>query len=98
MNHATAMARIATMLNPSGTDLSLTTGATKTAPNQPISSYWIQSTEVFGTNIEFINNRRYSIFWSKSFNSYYTEEDQYDEESGLLGLGSLARILQTQET
>src|SRR6266850_2239696 len=96
MSHATAI--IATMLNPSGTDLSLITGATKTAPNRPISSYWIQSTEVFGTNIEFINNQWYSIFWSKSFNSYYTEEDQYDKESGLLGLGSLARLLQTQET
>src|SRR6266850_8442347 len=97
-SHATAMARITTMLNPSGTDLSLITDATKTASNRPISSYWIQITEVFGTDIEFINNRRYSIFWSKSFNSYYTEEDQYNEESELLGLGSLARLLQTQET
>src|SRR6266850_6129313 len=67
MSHTTAMARIATMLNPSGTD-------------------------------EFINNWWYSIFWSKSFNSYYTEEDQYDKEPELLGLGSLARFLQTQET
>src|SRR6267142_1286974 len=97
-SHATAMARIATMLNSNGTNLSLTTGATKTAPNQPTSSYWIQDTEVFGTNIEFINNRWYSIIWSKSFNSHYAEKDQYDEESGLLGLGSLARLLQTQET
>src|SRR6266850_623343 len=74
------------------------TAMTKTAPNRPINSYWIQNTKVFGTNIEFINNRWYSIFWSKSFNSYYTEEDQYNEESELLGLGSLARLLQTQET
>src|SRR6267142_1513999 len=62
------------------------------------SSYWIQITEVFGTSIEFINDQWYSIFWSESFNSYYTEEDQYDEEPDLLGLGSLARFLQTQET
>src|SRR6266850_1435782 len=55
-------------------------------------------TTVFGTNIEFINNRWNSIFWSKSFNSYYTEKNQCNEEPGLLGLGSLARLLQTQET
>jgi|SRR6267142_581925 len=78
--------------------MSHATAMTKTAPNRPINSYWIQNTKVFGTNIEFINNRWYSIFWSKSFNSYYTEEDQYNEESELLGLGSLARLLQTQET
>jgi len=92
-NHAT----ITTMLNLSGTDPSLITGATKTAPNQPNNSYWIQSTEMSRTNIKFINNRWYSIFWSKSFNSYYTEKDQYNEESGSLGLRSLARLLQTQE-
>ena len=45
MSHATAMARIATMLNPSGTDLSSTTGATKTAPNWPISSTSYQSAQ-----------------------------------------------------
>jgi len=45
MSHATAMARIATMLNPSGTNLSSTTGATKTAPNQPISSTSYQSAQ-----------------------------------------------------
>ena len=45
MSHATAMARIATMLNPSGTDLSSTTGATKTAPNRPISSTSYQSAQ-----------------------------------------------------
>src|SRR6267142_1391571 len=67
-------------------------------PGSCRSSYWIQITKVFGTSIEFINNRWYSIFWSGSFNSYYTEEDQYDEESELLSLGSLARFLQTQET
>jgi len=67
-------------------------------PGSCRSSYWIQITKVFGTSIEFINDRWYSIFWSESFNSYYTEEDQYDEEPELLGLGSLARFLQTQET
>src|SRR6266850_3737497 len=95
-SHATAI--IATTLNPSGTDLSLTTGVTKTAPNRPISSYWIQIAEEFGTNIEFIDNQWYSIFWSKSFNSYYTEKDQYDKESGSLGLRSLTRLLQSKET
>src|SRR6266850_911455 len=67
------------------------------ALNQPVNSYWIQTAEELGTHIEFINNRWYSIFWSKSFNSYYTEKDQYDRESGSLGLRSLARLLQTQE-
>ena len=67
-------------------------------PGSHRSSYWIQITEVFGTSIEFINDQWYSIFWSESFNSYYTEEDQYDEEPELFGLGSLARFLQTQET
>src|SRR6267142_581654 len=43
MSHATAMARITTMLNLSGTDLSLITGATKTAPNRPINSTSYQS-------------------------------------------------------
>src|SRR6266850_1481842 len=94
-SHATAI--IATTLNPNGTDLSLTTSAIKSAPNRPISSYWIQTAEELGTHIEFINNRWYSIFWSKSFNSYYTEKDQYDKESGSLGLRSLARLLQKQE-
>src|SRR6267142_1188509 len=95
ISHATAI--ITTTLNPNETDLSLTTGVTKTAPNQPINSYWIQTAKELGTHIEFINNRWYSIFWSKSFNSYYTEKDQYDRESGSLGLRSLARLLQTQE-
>src|SRR6267142_3668115 len=45
MSHATAMARIATMLNPSGTDLSSTTGATETAPNRSISSTSYQSAQ-----------------------------------------------------
>src|SRR6266850_1204120 len=94
-SHATAI--ITTTLNPNGTDLSLTTSAIKTAPNRPISSYWIQTAEELGTHIEFINNRWYNIFWSKSFNSYYTEKDQYDKESGSLSLRSLARLLQTQE-
>src|SRR6267142_5673659 len=43
MSHATAMARIATMLNLSGTNLSSITGATKTAPNWPINSTSYQS-------------------------------------------------------
>jgi len=54
-------------------------------------------TTVFRTNIKFIDNRWNSIFWSKSFNFYYTEKNQCDEEPGLLGLGSLARLL-IQET
>src|SRR6267142_4876422 len=45
MSHATAMARIATMLNPSGTDLSSTTGATETAPNRSISNTSYQSAQ-----------------------------------------------------
>jgi len=45
MSHATAMARIATMLKSSRTNLSSTTGVTKTAPNQPISSTSYQSTQ-----------------------------------------------------
>src|SRR6266850_6141545 len=77
-SHATAI--IATTLNPNGTNLSLTTGATKT--NLPISSYWIQIAEEFRTNIELIDNRWNSILWSESFNSYYTEKDQYGKESG----------------
>src|SRR5882672_10630414 len=81
-SHATAI--ITTTLNPNGTDLSLTTSATKTAPNRPISNYWIQTAEELGTHIEFTNNQWHSIFWSKSFNSYYTEKDQYDKELGSL--------------
>src|SRR6266850_611567 len=77
-SHATAI--IATTLNPNGTNLSLTTGATKT--NLPISSYWIQIAEKFRTNFKLIDNRWNSILWSESFNSYYTEKDQYGKESG----------------
>jgi hypothetical protein len=65
-------------------------------PRRP--SYWIQYTNTFGTSIEFINDQWYNIFWSQTFNSYYTEGDQLIEEAEEVRLGSLTRFLQTQET
>jgi len=67
-------------------------------PGKHRSSYWIQYTETFGSSIEFINDQWYNIFWSNSFNSYYTEEEQIVEEPELISLGTLARFLQVQGT
>ena len=67
-------------------------------PGSRRNSYWIQLTETFGTRVEFIKDQWYNIFWSNSFNSYYTEEEQYVEEPELIGLGSLAKFLQVRET
>jgi len=67
-------------------------------PGNHRSSYWIQYTEAFESSIEFINDQWYNIFWSNSFNSYYTEEEQLIEEPELVGLGTLARFLQVQGT
>jgi hypothetical protein len=65
-------------------------------PRRP--SYWIQYTETFGSSVEFINDNWYNISWSRTFNSYYTESDQVIEETTEVGLGSLVRFLQVQET
>jgi hypothetical protein len=67
-----------------------------TFPGKQRNSYWIQLTPEIGTSIKFINNQWYNIFWSNSFNSYYTEEDQFVEEPEYLGLGTLAKFLQVQ--
>jgi len=67
-------------------------------PGKRRSSYWIQYTETFGSSLKFINDQWYNIFWSNSFNSYYTEEEQIVEEPELLSLGTLARFLQVQGT
>jgi hypothetical protein len=65
-------------------------------PHRP--SYWIQYTNTFETSIKFINNQWYNIFWSKTFNSYYTEGDQFVEAPEAVRLGTLANFLKTQET
>jgi hypothetical protein len=52
----------------------------------------------FGTSIEFINDQWYNIFWSKTFNSYYIEGNQFVEEPEMVRLGTLANFLKTQET
>ena len=59
-------------------------------------SYWLQYTDSFGSSVEFINDHWYSIHWSHSFNSYYTEQDQIVEEPELLGLGTLEEFLEEQ--
>ena len=56
-------------------------------------SYWIQYSETLGTGIKFINNQWYNIFWSHTFNSYYTEAEHYIDEPEELGLGTLAGFL-----
>jgi hypothetical protein len=59
-------------------------------------SYWIQYTDTFGSSIEFINDQWYNIFWSYSFNSYYTETEHNIDEPEELGLGSLSDFLKVQ--
>jgi hypothetical protein len=66
------------------------------AAQQP--SYWLQYTERFGTSLEFINDQWYNIFWSSSYNSYYVHEGQKVKEPEYIGLGTLARFLEEQET
>jgi hypothetical protein len=53
---------------------------------------------IHGTSIKFINNYWYNISWSKTFNSYYTESDQLIKEATEVGLGSLVKFIQVQET
>jgi hypothetical protein len=52
-------------------------------------------TNTFGTNIEFINDQWYNIFWSKTFNSYHTEGNQFIEKLKIGRLGTLANFLKT---
>jgi hypothetical protein len=59
-------------------------------------SYWVQYTDTFGSSIEFINDQWYNIFWSYSFNSYYTETEHSIEDPEDLGLGTLANFLKVQ--
>jgi hypothetical protein len=59
-------------------------------------SYWIQYSKTLGTSIKFINNQSYNIFWSHTFNSYYTEAEHYIDKPEELGLGTLAEFLKVQ--
>ena len=59
-------------------------------------SYWVQYTDTFGSSIKFINDQWYNIFWSYSFNSYYTETEHNIEDPEDLGLGTLANFLKVQ--
>jgi hypothetical protein len=70
----------------------------ETFPTARRPSYWLQYTESFGTSLEFINDCRYNIFWSSSYNSYYIHEGQNVKEPEYVGLGTLTRFLEEQET